>query len=193
MFTKCTLLATVSLAIFSVWLVPDTSCQAIDPKDTVRHFSNALATKNLQALAPLLTNEPEYVARAAGKEALKKYPVDRIVKRTESDDSTKINPTFRVLEGDALTAHIVPTDLFFSQNRTISEVMDLRVSGDEAVARVKLGGYDTKTGDGLAPLTYDILLFREDGKWRIFKLIARRRGDERRYLYDFFAKPQVVA
>ena len=185
-----TIASTVSLCAF---LVPQTIGQSSDPKGTIREFNNALATKDVRLLEPLFTNEPEYVTRAASKEALKKYSGRRVRNEPENDDAIQISPTVAVREGHALVAYVVPTDLFFSQKRTVTEIAKLQISGDEAVAKVRLGGYDSKTGKELAPLNYDILLYREDGKWKIFKLLARRRGDESRYLYNFFAKPDVAA
>jgi hypothetical protein len=175
-------------------LVPTVSCQTEGPKQVVEQFGEALEKKDNKALIPFITNEPDYVAKKAHEEFLRIYPQVKRPDASQKDQElapethaiTKGAPKF---QDEDLVTSIVSTDLLFTQNRTITKVVSIRESGDEALAKVELEGRDSLNGNRYAALIYDVLLHREKGEWKIFKMIARHEYDEEWYQYNFYANP----
>ena len=170
------------------------SCQVEGPRKTINDFNTALKAKDTGSMVRLLTNEPDYVGRTYLKEQRKRLgipePTDApilvkpgVVLASGGDSGAKH-------EGEELVLKVVPVDLFFKQNRTITKVVGIRENGKEAFARVELEGSNSETGEEYGALLYDVLLYREEAGWRIFRLNVRNKGDEEyNDTYFFYANP----
>lgn len=65
----------------------------------------------------------------------------------------------------------------------------MRESGDEAVVNVKMTGSDPESGEIYIPRQYDIWLYKENDRWKIFSFEQRVKGDETYYPLGFYADP----
>lgn len=68
---------------------------------------------------------------------------------------------------------------------------ELRVLGNEGVAVVLYVESDN-IGNRYSTLKYDILLHRSSEGWKIFRMNARRDGDQSHYVYRFFAQSNKI-
>lgn len=186
------LIRSIRTLLISTFIVAGTaslaSCQST-PVGRVQDFGLALKAKDVKSLVPFVTNEPDYVAELAYREYLRIHPQVYDTKSSRPANSVEVSPSRPSRTGEELVKYVVPTDLFFDQNRTVTEILESRLDVDEAVVRVALGGFSSQNGEQYTPLIYDILLIRERGSWKIFRLIARRKGDEKWYQYSFYANP----
>lgn len=168
------------------------SCQVEGPGKTINDFNTALKVKDTGSMVRLLTNEPDYVGRTYLKEQRKRLGISE-----PGDSPMPVKPGVLAsggygtkYEGEELILRVVPLDLFFKQNRTITKIVGIRENGKEAFARVELEGSNDEKGEKYAALLYDVLLFREDDGWRIFRLNLRNKGDEEyNDTYFFYANP----
>ena len=144
-------------------------------------------------LIRFLTNEPEYVDQRAFEDYSRKYNLSKpnLSKPPGADESSVGGHSIpRKYSGDDLVKHVVQFDLFFKQNRTITKIVSIREHGKEAFAKVELNGWRSEDGAKYLTLLYDVLLYKEDDGWRIFRMNLRNKGDEQyNDLYYFYANP----
>lgn len=182
------------VAIIFVVGTSATSCQTTGPRQVINDFSESLKKRDVHALIPFVTNEPDYVDRRSFEEHCRIYNLDCRVKESAEGSKNGVvklgRPSF---VGEELVKHVVPTDLFFNQNRAIVEIVSIRENGSEAFAKVRFGRPDSDDGVEYVPLDYDILLYKEKDGWKVFMLNFRHEGDEKYYTYNFYANPHYQA
>jgi len=181
---------TLTVIFGSVFLVRQATLEDT-PERAISEINKALMVRDSSLLLPRVTNKPDYVAKILWENILKKMSLktQRKYANPEKADSNSATPSFNPkFAGKELIERVVPTDLFFSHKRTITKVRSIRVKELEAVVQVELDGYDSENGAWNNPLIYDVLLYKEESKWKTFGFELRNRGDETYYRYSFYAK-----
>lgn len=97
-------------------LVSAAGCQTAGPRQVVSEFNDNLKKKDVKALIPFVTNEPDYLILRTMKERRRKANVPEPTPVPASHRENGLgNPAPQKYEGGELVERAVPTALFFEQ------------------------------------------------------------------------------
>lgn len=190
--TKAMTIKMFLLALYLTSMAVTASCQGQTPEQMLTEFSKELQTKNVTNISSFLMNVPERIWRLKMVEfrRIHNLPAPAVDQSARAEGAVYASgdnaPEY---SQEQLFSKMIPHELFFEQNRSISKIVSIKLHGDEAIARLEFGGYRTEDRLEYAPLIYDALLYRNNGEWKLIDLIPRRDGDERFFEYGFYANP----
>jgi hypothetical protein len=191
-FWSFLIITSILVSLFGISLMTWKS-QEESSKDTIVKFFKIVERGDKEALVPFMTNEPDYVAQKSLEEFKKIYKIEEKEennsKNSQSGDVRLAVKSPNNYSGIELVNSMPPITLFFYRNCYLREIVNLKETGKEARARVKVSNKEDQKGGKLADLELDFFLFKEKDGWKIF-LINFPKQNEKFDNYKFFAEPK---